>query len=83
MNNSTTGLPLYKTPTYSAQCVTARIAAEISGRSFSVCNTGDALRPPFCLRTVREYRTPSIQSFRDAVAAECRARRAPDMVTGQ
>ncbi len=75
--------PNYKTPTYNAQCVTARIAAEISGRSFSVCHTDDALRIPFCLRIVREYRTPSIQSFRDAVAAECRSRRAPDMFTGQ
>ena len=60
----------WKTPTYNAQCITARIASLIaeSNPHANVTLITAALKPPYCLRVVPAYRTDEMQIFRNKVA---------------
>ena len=54
---------------YKAQCKTSKIAREMLAGNFSdVSSINDSLKPPYCLRVVKEYRTVEMQQFRDNVA---------------
>ena len=66
---------MWKTPVYNAQCTTFAVARELTRNQTDVSSLDDINRPPFCLRTVKALRTPSIQAFRDNVAAVVRASR--------
>lgn len=72
----------HETPVFVAQCWTARIANAIAqdqrdatgfsgeGGLIDLCQ-----QAPFCLRVVRERRTPQMQAFRDCVARVARVMR--------
>lgn len=54
---------------YKTQCKTSKIAREMLAGNFSdVSSINDSLKPPYCLRVVKEYRTVEMQQFRDSVA---------------
>lgn len=53
---------------YKAQVKTFKIARELAGNFSNVSSINDSLKPPYCLRVVKEYRTAAMQQFRDAVA---------------
>ena len=53
---------------YKAQCKTFLIARELAGKFSNVSSINDSLKPPYCLRVIKEYRTAAMQQFRDAVA---------------
>jgi hypothetical protein len=53
---------------YKAQCKTFNIARELVGNFSNVSSINDSLKPPYCLRVVKEYRTAVMQQFRDDVA---------------
>ena len=54
---------------YKAQVRTSKIAREMLAGNFSdVSSINDSLKPPYCLRVVKEYRTVEMQQFRDSVA---------------
>ena len=55
---------------YKAQCRTFEVAQMLANDHRMVTTELDAhLKPPFCLRVLREYRTEEMQKFRDLVAA--------------
>jgi hypothetical protein len=56
------------TSVYKAQCKTFKIAQELASVSSNVSSINDCLKPPWCLRVVKEYRTIEMQQFRDTVA---------------
>jgi hypothetical protein len=56
------------TSVYKTQCKTFKIAQELAGVSSNVSSINDSLKPPYCLRVVKEYRTAAMQQFRDNVA---------------
>ena len=60
---------------YYAQCATYQVAKQLSRISGNVSPIESAYKIPFCLRIVKEYRTPAIQAFRDEVAREFKARK--------
>ena len=53
---------------YKAQCKTSKIAHELAGNFSNISSIKDSLKPPYCLRVVKEYRTIEMQQFRDNVA---------------
>lgn len=53
---------------YKAQCKTSKIARELAGNFSNVSSINDSLKPPYCLRVVKQYRTAEMQHFRDNVA---------------
>jgi len=53
---------------YKAQCKTWLIAQKLAGVTGNVSSINDGLKPPYCLRVVKEYRTAEMQEFRDDVA---------------
>jgi hypothetical protein len=53
---------------YKAQCKTSKIARELAGNFSNVSSINDSLKPPYCLRVIKEYRTVEMQQFRDSVA---------------
>jgi len=53
---------------YKAQCKTSKIARELAGNFSNVSSINDSLKPPYCLRVVKEYRSIEIQQLRDSVA---------------
>jgi hypothetical protein len=53
---------------YKTQCKTFKIAQELAGVSSNVSSINDCLKPPYCLRVVKENRTIEMQNFRDNVA---------------
>ena len=55
---------------YKAQCKTSKIARELAGNFSNVSSINDSLKPPYCLRVVKEYRTVEMQQFRDNVAQQ-------------
>lgn len=65
----------WETPVWNAQVKTANIANRLAGDFRSVAEWEAHTRPPFCLRILKEYRTPEMQAFRDKVAQTARAER--------
>ena len=63
----------WHTSVYRVQCHTCDIAKEITGNYSDVTRVNMSQHyhfpPPFCLRLLRAFRTPSDQQFRDTVAA--------------
>ena len=55
---------------YKAQCKTFKVARELAGKFSNVSSINDSLKPPYCLRIVKDYRTIEIQQFRDNVAQQ-------------
>lgn len=53
---------------YKTQCKTFLIAQELAGQFNNVSSINDSLKPPYCLRVVKKYRTIEMQQFRDNVA---------------
>ncbi len=53
---------------YKTQCKTWLIAQKLACQFSNVSLINDGLKPPYCLRVVKEYRTLDIQNFRDQVA---------------
>lgn len=53
---------------YKTQCKTFLIAQELAGQFNNMSSINDSLKPPYCLRVVKEYRTAAMQHFRDSVA---------------
>jgi hypothetical protein len=53
---------------YKAQCKTSLIAQQLAGQFNNVSSINSSLKPPFCLRVVKKYRTIEMQQFRDSVA---------------
>lgn len=53
---------------YKAQCKTFLIAQKLAGQFNNASSINDSLKPPFCLRVVKQYRTVEMQQFRDYVA---------------
>ena len=53
---------------YKTQCKTFKIAQYLAGVHGNVSSINDGLKPPYCLRLVKEYRTLDVQNFRDQVA---------------
>ena len=53
---------------YKAQCKTSKVARELANKFSNVSSINDSLKPPYCLRVVKKYRTAAIQQFRDNVA---------------
>jgi hypothetical protein len=53
---------------YKTQCKTFLIAQELAGQFNNVSSINDSLKPPYCLRVVKKYRTAAMQQFRDIVA---------------
>ena len=53
---------------YKTQCKTFKIAQDLAAQFNNVSSINDILKPPYCLRVVKEYRTIEIQKFRDNVA---------------
>tara|TARA_R110000868_G_scaffold1867_1_gene14842 strand:+ start:688 stop:906 length:219 start_codon:yes stop_codon:yes gene_type:complete len=53
---------------YKTQCKTFLIAQKLAGQFSNVSSINDSLKPPYCLRVVKEYRTATMQHFRDSVA---------------
>lgn len=60
---------------FNAQCKTFAIAKELAGIYNNVAHINSSLKPPFCLRVVKQYRTPAMQAFRNEVAREMRKER--------
>ena len=60
---------------YKAQCKTSKIACELAGNFSNVSSINDSLKPPYCLRVVKEYRTAKMQNFRDNVAQYTKLKR--------
>ena len=44
---------------YKTQCKTFLIARELAGKFSNVSSINDSLKPPYCLRVVKKYRTES------------------------
>ena len=42
---------------YKAQCKTFLIAQKLAGQFNNASSINDSLKPPYCLRVVKEYRT--------------------------
>ena len=55
---------------YKSQCKTFKIAQKLAGQFNNTSSINDILKPPYCLRVVKEYRTVAIQQFRDNVAQQ-------------
>jgi len=55
---------------YKIQCKTSKIARELANKFSNVSSINDSLKPPYCLRVVKEYRTAAMQQFRDNVAQQ-------------
>ena len=53
---------------YKAQCKTWLIAQKLAGVTGNVSSINDSLKPPYCLRVVKEHRNIAAQNFRDQVA---------------
>jgi len=53
---------------YNTQCKTSKIAQYLAGVHGNLSSINDILKPPYCLRIVKEYRTLEAQNFRDQVA---------------
>ena len=53
---------------YKTQCKTFLIAQKLAGQFNNVSSINDSLKPPYCLRVIKEYRTVETQQFRDNVA---------------
>lgn len=62
-------------PVFRVGRITWTVAQRLAGRSGDCCPTSEIYSPPWCLRVLREYRTPSMKAFRDRVAAELRQMR--------
>jgi hypothetical protein len=60
---------------YKVQCYTYSLAKELAGDKRNVSLLGEQGNPPFCLRMVKEHRTPKAQAFRDQVASVVRENR--------
>ena len=60
---------------YKVQCKSYNVAKELAGDFRNVSGINECFKPPFCLRLLPSYRTESVQSFRNAVAAELKLRR--------
>ena len=56
------------TSAYKAQCKTFKIAQDLASQFNNVSSINDSLKPPYCLRVVKKYRTAEMQQFRDSVA---------------
>jgi hypothetical protein len=63
------------TSVYKAQSKTFKIAQELADVSSNVSSINDSLKPPYCLRVVKEYRTVEMQQFRDNVAQYIKLKR--------
>ena len=59
---------------YKVHCKTFKIAQELAGQFNNVSSINDRLKPPYCLRVVKKYRTTTMQQFRDAVAKTIKER---------
>jgi hypothetical protein len=59
----------WRTPVYTAQCVSFALAKKLSGHYADVSIMQMHKRRPYCLRVLPAFRTPEIQAFRDEVAA--------------
>ena len=55
---------------YKTQCKTFKIAQDLAGQFNNASSINDSLKPPYCLRVVKEYRTIEMQQFRDIVAQQ-------------
>jgi hypothetical protein len=53
---------------YKTQCKTFKIAQYLAGVTGNVSSINDSLKPPYCLRVVKEYRNIDVQNFRDQLA---------------
>ena len=53
---------------YKAQCKTFKIAQDLAAQFNNVSSINNSLKPPYCLRVVKEYRTIEMKQFRDSVA---------------
>lgn len=53
---------------YKAQCKTFSVAMRLSANFSQISSIQGAMMPPFCLRIVRQHRTPAMQEFRNQVA---------------
>lgn len=53
---------------YKTQCKTFLIARELADNFSNVSSINDSLKPPYCLRVIKDYRTVGMQQFRDNVA---------------
>jgi hypothetical protein len=60
---------------YKAQCKTWLIAQKLAGKFGSVSLINNSLKPPYCLRVVKDYRTAAMQQFRDDVAQYTKLKR--------
>jgi len=58
---------------YKVQCKTFSLARELANDYRNATPMDACMKPPFCLRVVKEHRLPSMQAFRDKVAREIRA----------
>lgn len=55
---------------YKVHCKTFKIAQELAGQFNNVSPFNDHVKPPYCLRVVKKYRTTTMQQFRDSVAQQ-------------
>jgi hypothetical protein len=53
---------------YKTQCKTWLIAQKLACQFSNVSPIDAILKPPYCLRVVKEYRNIDVQNFRDQVA---------------
>ena len=60
---------------YKVQCKTFKIAQKLAGQFNNVSSINDILKPPYCLRVVKKYRTIETQQFRDTVAQNIKLKR--------
>ena len=60
---------------YKTQCKTFKIAQKLAGQFNNISSINDSLKPPYCLRVVKEYRTIEMQQFRDTVAKNIKLER--------
>jgi len=65
-----------KRSVFKTQCATFAIARQLTDDNRICTPISDSTKPPFCLRILKEHRTPEIQAFRNQVANEARKLRA-------
>jgi len=63
------------TAVFKAQSKTFSVARQLSKKYSNTSTLEGALKKPFCLRVLKNMRTPEIQSFRNHVASVVRQRR--------
>ena len=62
------------TAVYNTQVKTFSIAKAYCNDFRSITHGSEALKPPHCLRVVKEHRTPEMQAFRDVIAVQVKQR---------